>query len=512
MSGSLLKLDAIGKSFHGVTVLHDVSFDVPVGQVLGLIGENGAGKSTLMNIIGGVLLPDVGRMTISGTSYAPHTARDAQAAGIAFIHQELNLFSNLSIAENIFLTQFPMKRGLGRFGASIDRRAMYKQSAALLEQVGLSVLPWQRADSLSAGERQLLEIAKAIQLRPRLLILDEPTTSLTSRETTRLFELLQSLRTQGMALIYISHALGDVRQLCDRVVVLRDGAVVGQGLMEEFGIDRLVSLMVGRESSQQFPDRHSKPTGQVAFRARQVTQPGIVKDISFELQQGEVVGISGLMGSGRTELARILFGLDPLQSGTIEMSGQRIERLSTRERIQRGLAMLTESRRDDGLCMPDSIANNLKLVAEPKFSSRVWGILKRPAMSVAMTDMRQAVKLNPTVNPHKPVQTLSGGNQQKVVLGKWLLNEPKVLILDEPTRGIDVGAKFEIYGLIDQLATTGAAILIISSEIEELLGVCDRILVMSQGELRDDIAREDFDADRILRSSLKADQASEDAV
>ncbi len=354
MSGSLLKLDAIGKSFHGVTVLHDVSFDVPVGQVLGLIGENGAGKSTLMNIIGGVLLPDVGRMTISGTSYAPHTARDAQAAGIAFIHQELNLFSNLSIAENIFLTQFPMKRGLGRFGASIDRRAMYKQSAALLEQVGLSVLPWQRADSLSAGERQLLEIAKAIQLRPRLLILDEPTTSLTSRETTRLFELLQSLRTQGMALIYISHALGDVRQLCDRVVVLRDGAVVGQGLMEEFGIDRLVSLMVGRESSQQFPDRHSKPTGQVAFRARQVTQPGIVKDISFEIQQGEVVGISGLMGSGRTELARILFGLDPLQSGTIEMSGQRIERLSTRERIQRGLAMLTESRRDDGLCGADA--------------------------------------------------------------------------------------------------------------------------------------------------------------
>lgn len=512
MSDSLLKLDAIGKSFHGVTVLRDVSFDVSPGQVLGLVGENGAGKSTLMNIIGGVLLSDAGRMTISGASYAPHTVRDAQAAGIAFIHQELNLFPNLTIAENIFLTQFPIRTGLGRFGASIDRRAMHAQSVSLLEQVGLDVSPRQRVDSLSAGERQLLEIAKALQLRPQLLILDEPTTSLTSRETVRLFELLRSLRAQGIALIYISHALGDVRQLCDRVVVLRDGAVVGQGPIDEFGIDRLVSLMVGRESSQQFPNRHSRPTGQIAFRARQVTQPGIVKDVSFELQRGEVLGISGLMGSGRTELARILFGLDPMESGSIELCGQRIERLTTRDRIQRGLAMLTESRRDDGLCMPDSIENNLKLVAEPKYSSRVWGILRRSAMSAAMTDMRQAVKLNPNLDPHKPVQTLSGGNQQKVVLGKWLLNEPKVLILDEPTRGIDVGAKFEIYTLIDQLATTGAAILIISSEIEELLGVCDRILVMSQGEVRDEIPREAFDADRILRGSLKADQASEESV
>ena len=512
MSDSLLELDAISKSFHGVTVLHDVRFDVSPGQMLGLVGENGAGKSTLMNIIGGVLLPDSGHMTISGASYAPHTARDAQAAGIAFIHQELNLFPNLTIAENIFLTQFPMKSWLGRLGGSIDRRAMFAQSASLLEQVGLNVSPQQRVDSLSAGERQLLEIAKALQLRPQLLILDEPTTSLTSRETTRLFELLRSLRTQGMGLIYISHALGDVRQLCDRVVVLRDGSVVGQGLMEEFSIDRLVSLMVGRESSQQFPTRHSKPTGQIAFRVQQVTQPGIVNNVSFSIQRGEVLGISGLMGSGRTELARILFGLDPMESGSIELNGQPIERLTTRERIKCGLAMLTESRRDDGLCMPDSIENNLKLVAEPKYSSRVWGILNRRAMSVAMTGMRQSVKLNPTVDPHNSVQTLSGGNQQKVVLGKWLLNDPKVLILDEPTRGIDVGAKFEIYGLIDQLATSGAAILIISSEIEELLGVCDRILVMSQGEVRDEIARDDFDADRILRSSLKADQPSQEAV
>lgn len=512
MSDPHLKLDAISKSFHGVTVLREVSFDVSLGQMLGLVGENGAGKSTLMNIIGGVLLPDSGHMAISAASYAPHTARDAQAAGIAFIHQELNLFPNLTIAENIFLTQFPIKSWCGRFGGSIDRRAMLTQSASLLEQVGLNASPRQRVDTLSAGERQLLEIAKALQLQPQLLILDEPTTSLTFRETTRLFELLRALRSQGIALIYISHALGDVRQLCDRVVVLRDGAVVGQGFMEEFSIDRLVSLMVGRESSQQFPKRHSQPAGQVAFRVQQVAQPGIVNNVSFAIQQGEVLGISGLMGSGRTELARILFGLDPMESGCIELSGRRIERLTTHERIQQGLAMLTESRRDDGLCMPDSIENNLKLVAEPKYSSRVWGILKRRAMSAAMKNMRQAVKLNSTVDPHKSVQTLSGGNQQKVVLGKWLLNEPKVLILDEPTRGIDVGAKFEIYALIDQLAITGAAILIISSEIEELLGVCDRILVMSQGEVRDEISREAFDADRILRSSLKADQTSKEAV
>jgi ribose transport system ATP-binding protein len=512
MSESLLRLEGIVKSFHGVQVLRSVSFDVSPGEVLGIVGENGAGKSTLMNIIGGVLEADAGQMTLAGARYSPQTARDAQAAGIAFIHQELNLFPNLTIAENIFLTRFPLKSASGWGWGRIDRRAMYDQATRLLEQVGLAISPSHRVDGLSAGERQLVEIAKALQLDPRLLILDEPTTSLTSRETTRLFGLLRSLRAQGIALIYISHALGDVKQLCDQVVVLRDGAVVSRGAMAEYDTDRMVSMMVGRESSQQFPTRHSRPRGQVALRARGVTQPGIVNDVSFELQRGEVLGIAGLMGSGRTELARILFGLAPMSSGVIELAGEPIERLSTRARIQRGLAMLTESRREDGLCMPDSIENNLSLVVEPKFASGVWGILKRRALSLAMADMRSAVKMSPTIDPHKPVQTLSGGNQQRVVLGKWLLNGPSVLILDEPTRGIDVGAKFEIYTLIDQLASSGAAILIISSEIEELLGVCDRILVMSQGEVRDELGREAFDADRILRSSLKADQQWQEPV
>lgn len=502
MKDSLLELSDVEKSFFGNPVLKKVSMSLQAGHALGLLGENGAGKSTLMNILGGNLALDGGHMKLAGETYTPATPRDAEAAGVAFIHQELNLFSNLSIAENLFLTHFPR-----RFG-SIDRRRMRARSIELLEQVGLSLSPSLLVETLSAGERQLVEIAKALNLQPRLLILDEPTTSLSEPEVKRLFALIRTLKHQGIAMIYISHALGDVRELCDEIVVLRDGQVVGNGLSESFDINEMVALMVGRQVDNQFPEITSKPTDEVVLDVLNVSQPGVIEDICFSLRRGEVLGIAGLMGSGRTELARILFGCDPMSKGEIELNGVGVSHLSTRERIDRGLAMLTESRRDDGLCMPASICFNMSLASAGKYASRVAGWLRRRTLHSAVDHIGQRVNLTGVADLDRPVRTLSGGNQQKVVLAKWLLNEPSVLILDEPTRGIDVGAKYEIYRLIDQLAASGAGILVISSEIEELIGVCDRILVMSQGEIRDDLPRSEFDRHRILHAALHGDSTT----
>jgi ribose transport system ATP-binding protein len=492
-----LQFDGIDKAFFGVRVLGGVSFSLPPGHTLGLVGENGAGKSTLMNVLGGNLQPDAGRMLLDGAPYAPRSPRDAAAHGIAFIHQELNLFPNLTIAENLFLTAFPRRGGL------IDRREIQRRSDVLLKDVGLDVPSDMAVERLSAGERQLVEIAKALSLSPRAMILDEPTTSLSARETERLFDLLGRLRERGISMIYISHALGDVLRLCDGIVVLRDGEVAGTGPREGFDIDRLVSLMVGRDIRQLFPDRTGQPSADVALEVRGVSQRGIVADISFSLRRGEVLGVSGLMGSGRTELARILFGLDPMARGEIRLDGAPIHALSPRDRIRRGLAFLTEDRRAEGLCLDAAIADNIALVSAPGYARGPFGWMAERALRRAIARMRGAVRLTPTARDGQPVKTLSGGNQQKVVLAKWLLSEPRVLVLDEPTRGVDVGARYELYKLIDQLAARGAGVLVMSSEIEELIGLCDRILVMGQGEIRDEVPREAFDRERILRASLR---------
>lgn len=499
MGGALLQLQNIEKSFFGVPVLKGVSLQLASAQTLGLVGENGAGKSTLMNILGGNLHAESGSMILGGQPYRPANPRDAVEAGIAFIHQELNLFPNLSIAENLFLTQFPR-----RFGW-IDQRATQNRAAELLKRVGLELSPKLRVERLSAGERQLVEIAKALSRDTKLIILDEPTTSLSSRESAKLFSLLANLKQQGIAMIYISHALGDIQQLCDQVVVLRDGLVVGDGPIAQFDTSKLVSLMVGRDMEQLFPVRVRRELTEKRLEAKQLSLSGTLHDVSFDLYAGEVLGISGLMGSGRTELARVLFGLDRVESGALKLTGEEITYHSTQQRIARGMAFLTESRRDDGLCMPASIHDNIALVAAPKYASRYSGVLKGPECAESINKIRTAVQLSPQASLRQSVQTLSGGNQQKVVLAKWLLNCPQVLILDEPTRGIDVGAKFEVYRLINELADSGAALVVISSEMEELMGICDRILVMSQGEIRDQTCHPEFDRERILRAALKAD-------
>lgn len=491
-----------------VNALRGVSLTVRRGEFLAIMGASGSGKSTLMNLLGGNLQPDAGAMIFNGSAYAPRNPRDAKAAGIGFVHQELNLFPNLSIAENLFLGGFPTA------GPFIRRGVLRERAAYLLKRIGLDLPSETLVERLSAGERQLVEIAHALSFDARLLILDEPTTSLSARECERLFVLVRQLREEGRSLIYISHTLGDVLRLCDDVVVLRDGEVVGHGPVGEFDQGRLVSLMVGRELKQLFPERRSPvrcelsrdglagaETGAPLLEARDLSQPGVVRDISFTLQRGEILGLSGLMGAGRTELARILFGLNPCRGGSLTVAGQPLAG-SPRRRIGRGLALLTESRRDDGLCLDASVADNLALVSLSRHSRTPLRLLGLDGLRITLTKIREAVRLQPKLNLEQPVKTLSGGNQQKVVLAKWLLAEPRILILDEPTRGIDVGAKYEIYQLIHELADRGAGVLVISSEIEELIGLCDRILVMSQGRITDDVPRALFDRQRILNAAL----------
>jgi ribose transport system ATP-binding protein len=495
-----LQFDVVEKSFSGVRVLRNVSFALLPGHTLGLVGENGAGKSTLMNILGGNHQPDGGQMRLDGQPYAPRHPTDATRRGVAFIHQELNLFPNLSIAENIFLTDFPKTAGL----PWIDQRSLRARTSDLLAQVELNLPPETLVERLSAGERQLVEIAKALSVDARLIILDEPTTSLSARETESLFALMRRLRVRGLAMIYVSHILGDVLRLCDDIVVLRDGEVAGSGPASEFSTNRMISLMVGRSLNQLYPTRRGQPSSQPVLEVKSVSQPYVVHKIDFTLHCGEVLGISGLMGAGRSELARILFGLDPHTSGEIRLGGNPIGRSPPLSRIQRGLAFLTEDRRAEGLCLEASIADNIALVSLRQHARTPFRFLDTSRWRESVRTMREAVRLTAKAGDAQPVKTLSGGNQQKVVLAKWLLARPSVLILDEPTRGIDVGAKFEVYQLIHELADRGAGVLVISSEIEELCGICDRILAMNHGELTGEFRREDFDRERILTAALGA--------
>ncbi|HYE31823.1 MAG TPA: sugar ABC transporter ATP-binding protein [Methylomirabilota bacterium] len=505
-AGEILRFENISRSFFGVSALRNVTFTARQGKTLGLVGENGAGKSTLMNLLGGVLRPDSGTMLLAGQPHAPTSPRDAERAGIAFIHQELNLFPNLTIAENIFIRRFPRRAAWNPF---IRWKEMRERTRELLKELSLDHHPDTPVERLSAGERQLVEIAKALNIQARLIIFDEPTTSLTARETDRLFKIMRSLRERGVSMFYISHNLEHVLSLCDDIVVLRDGEVVGSGPREHFTIGKMVSQMVGREISQFFPPPIAAPRAERVLEVRGVSQPNVARDISLEIRAGETVGISGLMGSGRSELARILFGLDPLARGEILLDGQPITHLTSAERIRRGLAFLTEDRRSEGLCMDASIADNSILVALRQFARTATGRLDARAASAAVRGTREEVKLTAKASDDQPVRTLSGGNQQKVVFAKWLMNQPKLLILDEPTRGVDVGAKYEIYRLIRELTARGAGVLMISSEIEELLGMCDRILVMSQGAIRRSFDSAEFNREQILQAAIHKQEAHE---
>jgi ABC-type sugar transport system ATPase subunit len=497
MDAPLLEARGLCKSFFDVQVLHEVGFALRRGSVLGLVGENGSGKSTTMNILGGVLPMDAGQITLDGAPYRPRSPREAEAHGIAFIHQELNLFRNLSVAENLFITGFPR---LG--GTLIHRRAMRARARALLEAVDLDIAPATPMSRLSQGERQLVEIAKAIGRDARVVIFDEPTTSLTTRETERLFAIIARLRAQGIGVIYISHILSDVMALCDDIVVLRDGHVVGAGPRARTTIEGMITQMVGRRMEQMFPPRSGAPQAEALLEVRGLTQRGTVRDIGFALHRGEVLGVSGLMGAGRSELARILFGLDPFERGEIVLRGSPLAHPTPSACMARGMAFLTEDRRAEGLMMEAPILANLALPSLRAYAGAWPHLVQSARLQADARRTGESVRIAAANLERTAVKNLSGGNQQKVVIGKWLLRRPDVFILDEPTRGIDVGAKHEVYGIIDRLAAAGAGVLFISSEIEELVGMCDRIMVMAHGEIAGVLDRDAFDREAILRLAM----------
>jgi ribose transport system ATP-binding protein len=502
MSDILLELRHISKAFFGVHALRDVSLSILQGHILGLIGQNGAGKSTLMNIIGGVVKPDSGAMLLDGQPYHPSNPADATHGGIAFIHQELNLFTNLSIAENIHISDFPRKC----WGA-IDRGRMFQEARLLLQQVDVNLPPETLVERLSPGERQLVEITRALHSDARLIIFDEPTTSLTARETEKLFEIIRRLPTAGKTIIYISHILADVARLADEIAVLRDGERVGTRTRDQFDIRGMIALMVGRSIEQLYPPRLSAPSNQPVLEVKGVSQRGIVEDIRFTLAEGEILGLFGLMGSGRTELARILFGLDSFESGQMVIQGTAVHSTSPRNSIRHRIAFVTENRREEGLLMSLPIAENIGLTALPRFAITPLQLVEQVRLLDAVQGVASALQIKAGAIEQQAAKSLSGGNQQKVVIAKWLMSHPSIFIMDEPTRGVDVGAKYEIYSIVNRLAEEGTGILFISSELEELMGMCDRILVMSQGEIVGEFVRSEFQQEQILRAAFREEMA-----
>jgi ribose transport system ATP-binding protein len=451
-----------------------------------------------MNMIGGVVPPTRGAMLWRGAPYAPASAADAKAAGIAFIHQELNLFTNLSVAENLFIDGFPRRTGLLR--GLIDHRAMRDRATEILGRLDLDIAPDRTLDTLSPGERQLVEIARALHHDAALIIFDEPTTSLTPRETERLFAVIQGLRAEGRTVIYISHILGDVQRLADRVAVLRDGRLVGEGSIAEFDIPRMIRTMIGRDLAQVYPTRSAPPRDRAVLEVRGLSTSGVIEDVTLSVLEGEILGLFGLMGSGRSELARILMGLDPAERGQALLLGRPLAG-GPRERIRAGMAFVTENRREEGLMMDASIRDNLTL---PSIESLGGGPgLDGDRIAELAQSLRETVRLKAQDLARQPVRSLSGGNQQKVVIGKWLPTSPRLFILDEPTRGVDVGARSEIYAIADRIASEGAGLLVISSELDELMGLCDRIAVMSRGEVVGSFDRSEFEERRIIACAFR---------
>jgi ribose transport system ATP-binding protein len=478
-----------------------MSFSLKAGQVLGLIGENGSGKSTTMNIVGGVLRADIGSMTIDGKNYAPSTPLEAANAGVAFIHQELNLFENLSVAENLAIKKFPKVKS---WLPVIAKKNVMDRAIALLRDVDLTLDPKLLVSRLAQGERQLVEIAGVLAGDAKIIIFDEPTTSLTAREAVRLFSLINRLKKSGIGIIYISHILEDVQRLCDQVITLRDGVLVDSFPASEAPIDRMASGMLGRSMTDFYPPPSaSRKSVHTALEVRGLTQPGIIHDISFSIAKGEVVGISGLMGSGRSETARIIFGLDPAKTGEVLINRTLLRHRSPRSCMAMGMAFLTEDRRNEGIMMALGVTANIELarladLPLAKFFGLSKGFLKKNIAELAASLSIKAKDLT-----RLPVRYLSGGNQQKVVLGKWLLRKPSILILDEPTRGIDIGAKAEIYQLIQKLAGQGTAVLVISSQLEELTAICDRILTMAHGEIVKQFTGPNYDREAIYQASMQ---------
>ncbi len=489
----LLQMKGVSKSFPGVRALDKVDLTVYQGEVLALVGENGAGKSTLMKILSGIHRKDEGEILFEGKPVEIRNPLDSQKTGISIIYQELNLLNNLNIAENIFIGREPCrKNGL------VDKRRAHKDTRTLLDEVKLDIDTQTTVDKLSTAQKQMVEVAKALSFNARLIIMDEPTSSLTETETQTLFSIVRKLKARGVAIVFISHRMVEIFQIADRVSVMRDGMMITTFDAKKTNESDIISAMVGREIGNLYV-KEEVPVGDVAMEVTNLSTKNFLKDISFYVRSGEILGFAGLVGAGRSEVMRAVFGIDPRQSGSISIKGRKVSIRKTRDALKHGIGFVPEDRKEQALILGMTIKRNMSLAALDRVS-RGWFIdkLKESGLVSRFIDLLR-IK---TPSAEQRVINLSGGNQQKVVIAKWMANEPSILILDEPTRGIDVGAKKEIHKLMSDLARQGVAIILVSSELPEVIGMSDRIMVMHEGRIKGELARRNVTQEAIMQMAV----------
>lgn len=496
MGEYVLEMNNITKVFPGVKALDNVTLKVRKGSVHALMGENGAGKSTLMKCLFGIYHEDGGEIILDGKKMEINTSKQALDLGVSMIHQELHPIRFRPVMENIWLGRFPMR------GIAVDKRTMIKRTKELFEEIELDINPEILAGKLSASSLQLVEIAKAVSYNSKIIIMDEPTSSLTENETKHLFKIIKQLQNKGCAIIYISHKMEEILKISDEVTIMRDGQYVGTWDAKELTTDLIIKRMVGRDMTNRFPPRTYKPTKEVVLRVQDYSSPlpKSFKNVSFELYKGEVLGIGGLVGAQRTELVEALFGLREIQSGIIEKDGKETKIKTPRDAKENGFALLTEERRASGIFGILSVLDNTVIASQKKYSKA--GVLRDASRYEAAKKSNDELKTK-TPSLEQLIQNLSGGNQQKVLIARWLLTNPDILILDEPTRGIDVGAKYEIYTIMHELVKQGKSIIMISSEMPELLGMSDRIMVMCEGKVTGMLEQSEADSIKVMNLATK---------
>ena len=490
----LLEVENVRKEFPGVVALDNVSFKLRRGTVHALMGENGAGKSTLMKIIAGIYKPDTGSFRLQGLDVKLDSPLHAQQYGIAMIHQELNLMASMTVAENIWIRREPIKFGF------IDHGEMRRRTADLFKRLSIDIDPEIDVRDLSVANRQMVEIAKAVSFDSDVLIMDEPTSALTEREVQHLFRIIKTLRSQGKGIVYITHKMNELFEIADEVSVFRDGKYVGTHAATAVTRDDIIRMMVGREITQMFP-KETVPIGEVVLSVRGLSLGKIFKDVSFDVHSGEILGIAGLVGSGRSNIAETVFGVTPASSGTIHINGKQVAITSPKTAMQNGMAFLTEDRKDTGCFLILDVLENMGMAVLNQGYVK-GGFVAQAALTKDCEAMSASLRVK-TPDMQEPVLNLSGGNQQKVLIGRWLLTKPRILILDEPTRGIDVGAKSEIHRLISKLAADGVAVIMISSEMPEILGMSDRIMVIHEGRVTGFLDRKDADQVKIMELAAR---------
>lgn len=482
-----IEMRGIDKSFGSNQVLKQAGFTLESGEVHALMGENGAGKSTLMKILTGVYTKDAGTVLVDGKEVNYKNPQEAEKAGIVFIYQELNVMFDLTVEENLFMG----KEIHGKFGIC-DKKAMQKKAQEALNILGVNISPKTVMAELSVGQQQMVEICKALMADAKVIIMDEPTAALTQSETVALFKVIESLRKKGVSMVYISHRMEEIFELCDRITVLRDGSYIGVKNIPETNMNEIVKMMIGREIGERYPSRNVK-IGKEVLKVKELTRKGTFHDVNFSVRAGEVLGVSGLMGAGRTEIMQAIFGNLSYESGTIEIDGKEVKISNPRQAMEHGIGFITEDRKTEGLMLDKSIRENISLCNLRRISKS--SVISREAEKNMVAEAIKDLHIKCFGSYHE-CNNLSGGNQQKVVLAKWILTNPKILILDEPTRGVDIGAKKEIYSIINKLAAQGVAIIMVSSELPEVLGMSDNIMVVREGEVRGIISYEEANQER----------------